>query len=263
MLATGLILTFMQHLGNLEEIRRRELKRINEQLEQKVAELERFAYTVSHELKNPVITIKGYLGSVEKDLQDKKFDRAQNDLLRISNASDKLHDTISDLLELSRIGRIVNPPEEVDLVKLTQDALEMVDAHIRSKNVTVHISPDLPIVYGDRLRLREVLENLIANAAKYMGNQPDPMIEIGTWNDAGKPIIFVKDNGIGIESKYHTRIFDLFEKLDPTVEGTGIGLALVKRIVETHGGKIWVESNGLGKGSTFYFTIPDGRKTMH
>jgi signal transduction histidine kinase len=93
-----------------------------------------------------------------------------------------------------------------------------------------------------------------------MGDQPNPQIEIGVRNQSGEPIIFVKDNGIGIEPQYQTKIFGLFEKLDPTVEGTGIGLALVKRIVETHGGKVWVESEGLGQGSTFCFTIPDNRK---
>ena len=231
-----------------------------EELGKQNAELERFAYTVSHELRNPVVTIKGYLGSIEKDLQNEKYERAKNDLLRVSNASNKLNETISDLLELSRVGRIVNPPEKVDLVKLTQEALEMLDARIRSKNVNVTISLNLPIVYCDRLRLREVLENLITNAANYMGDQPDPQVEIGIRNENNEQIIFVKDNGLGIESKYHSRIFNLFEKLNPTAEGTGIGLALIKRIIEVHGGRIWVESEGLGKGSTFCFTIPDGRE---
>jgi len=262
MLATGLILTFMRHLGNLEEIRRRELKRINEQLEQQVAELERFTYIVSHELKNPVVTIKGYLGSVEKDLQEKNFERAQKDLLRISNASDKLHDTISDLLELSRIRHIVNSPEDVDLTKLIHEMVEMLDGHIRSKNVSMVISSNLPTLYGDRLRLREVFENLIANAIKYMGDQPTPRIEIGIRNTENEQIIFVRDNGIGIEERYQTRIFALFEKLNPTIEGTGIGLALVKRIIEVHGGRVWVESDGLGKGSTFCFTIPASSQTQ-
>ena len=111
-----------------------------------------------------------------------------------------------------------------------------------------------------RVRLREVYENLIENAAKHLGDQPAPRIEIGYRNGNGSTF-FVRDNGIGIEEKYHTRIFGLFEKLDPKSEGTGVVLALVKRIIETHGGKIWVESDGLGKGSTFCFTIPDGRKT--
>jgi len=250
----------MRHLGNLEEIRQMELRRINEQLEQKVAELERFAYTVSHELKNPVITIKNYLGSVGKDLQDKKFERAQKDLLRISNASDKLHDTISDLLELSRVGRVINPPVEVDAVRLIRDALDNLDERLRPKNITLQISPAFPNLYGDRTRLREVFENLIENAAKYIGEQANPQIEIGTRTEKNEQIIFVKDNGIGIEERYHTRIFALFEKLNPSIDGTGIGLALVKRIVEVHGGRVWVESEGLGKGSTFCFAIPDSRQ---
>lgn len=259
-LATALLLTFIWHLSNLEQIRQQELKYINEDLEQKIAELERFTYTVSHEMKIPVVTIKNFLGSIEKDLQNEKYDRARKDLLRVSTASDKLLETISDLLELSRIGRIINPPEEVDLIKLTQEALETLDARIHSKNVSVNVLPDLPVVCVDRGRMREVFENLIDNASKYMGNQPKPLIEISTRIQEGKHIILIKDNGMGIEAQYHTRIFGLFEKLNPTSEGTGIGLALVKRIIEIHGGKIWVESEGLGKGSTFCFTIPNGSK---
>lgn len=261
LLATALLLTFIWHLGKLEKIRQQELKYINEVLEQKVAELERFTYTVSHEIKIPVVTIKNFLGSIEKDLQNEKYDRAKKDLLRVSTASDKLLETISDLLQLSRVGRITNPPEDVDLVKLTQAVLESLDARIRSKNISVHISPALPIVYGDRIRLREVLENLIDNATKYASNQSNPIIEIGSRSQEGKQVIFVKDNGIGIEPQYQTRIFGLFEKLDATSEGTGVGLTLIKRIIEIHDGRIWVESEGLGMGSMFCFMIPDSRKT--
>jgi signal transduction histidine kinase len=168
-----------------------------------------------------------------------------------------MHALLSDLLQLSRIGRVVNPFNEVDLIKLTADALENLDARIHSKNVTVNISPDLPVVFGDRLRLGEMLENLIDNAAKYSGDQPNPMIEVGTQQRQGSPVIFVKDNGMGIEPQHLSKIFGLFDKLDPLSEGTGIGLAIVKRIIETHGGKVWVESEGLGKGATFYFTLPN------
>ena len=226
------------------------------QLEANNAELERFTYTVSHDLRNPLVTIKGFLGMLNKDLRENRQDKIQNDFQRIASAADKMDELLSDLLELSRIGRIVNPPQEVDLVKIAQEALENSDARVRSKNVTVNISPNLPIVYGDRLRLREVFENLITNSAKYMGDQPDPIVEIGARDNGIEQVVFVKDNGIGIEEKYNTRIFALFEKLNPTIEGTGIGLALVKRIIETHGGRVWVESEGLGKGSTFCFTIP-------
>jgi signal transduction histidine kinase len=238
-----------------------ERKKLIQQLEANNAELERFTYTVSHDLRNPLVTIKGFLGMLEKDLRENNQERVASDFQRISNAADKMQTLLVDLLELSRIGRIMNPPSEINLTQLAIEAIETLDARIRSKNINVSLSMDLPTVHGDRIRLREVFENLIDNAAKYMGNQECPLIEIGV-QDNEKQAIFVKDNGIGIEESYTTKIFGLFEKLNPDSEGTGIGLALVKRIIEVHGGKIWVESEGLGKGSAFYFTIPvAGKKT--
>ena len=231
-------------------------------LESSNAELERFTYTVSHDLRSPLVTIKGFLGMLGRDIQDNRADKIQEDFHRIAGATDKMTELLSDLLELSRIGRIINPPEEVNLSRLIQDAMDSVEARLRSKNVTVNIKDYLPSIYGDRIRLREVFENLIDNAVKYMGDQDNPVIEIGTIDEETGQIIFVKDNGMGIEAEYQSKIFGLFEKLNPTIEGTGIGLALVKRIVETHGGKIWVESDGLGKGSTFCFTIPDNMKSL-
>ena len=240
-----------------------ELERENliAELEANNAELERFTYTVSHDLRSPLVTIKGFLGMLNKDIEANRQDHIQDDMQRIAGAVDKMGELLSGLLELSRVGRVVNPPEEVDLVRLTQEALEALDARIHSKNIIVNVSPELPTVYGDPIRLREVLENLIDNAAKYTGDQPNPVIEIGARNQEGQQVIFVKDNGLGIDPRYHTRIFNLFEKLDPTltIEGTGIGLALIKRIIEGHGGRVWVESKGLGEGSTFCFTIPDNR----
>jgi signal transduction histidine kinase len=237
-----------------------ERKKLISQLESNNAELERFTYTVSHDLRNPLVTIKGFLGMLDKDIQDGRKDRIASDFKRIANAADKMNELLSDLLELSRVGRIINPPEEVDFVQLSREAVELLDARIHSKNATVNISPDLPTVFGDRIRLREVMENLIDNAAKYTDNQRNPIIDIGTLQKDADQVIFVRDNGMGIEPQHLTKVFALFEKLDPNSEGTGIGLALIKRIIESHGGKIWVESAGLDKGSTFYFTIPDSRK---
>ena len=242
------------------EGRAQERENFIQELGNRNAELERFTYTVSHDLRSPLVTIKGFLGMLNKDLLEKHTDRVANDMQRIAGAADKMDTLLSDLLELSRIGRIINPPEKVDLVQLTQEVLETVHGRIHAGNITIHTAPNLPFVYGDRIRLREVFENLVDNAAKYMGNQPAPLIEIGVREEK-EITLFVKDNGTGIDPKYHSRIFGLFEKLDATSEGTGIGLALVKRIIETHGGKIWVESDGLGKGSTFCFTIPDTGKT--
>jgi signal transduction histidine kinase len=259
LLATGLLLTFMRHLGNLEQIRQEELKRINDELEQQVAELERFTYTVSHELKTPIVTIKGFLGIVEKDLMDGKFEKIKSDFARISKAADNMYSTLSDLLALSRVGRLVNPSSEFPLSELVQEAVESASGTIRSHNIILRVDPNLPLVYGDRQRLREVFENLIDNAAKYMGNQKQPLIEIGV-KGGKEPVFFVRDNGMGIESQYQSKIFGLFDKLDPASEGTGVGLAIIKRIIENHGGKIWVESEGLGKGSIFYFTLPERKQ---
>ncbi len=242
----------LQERTRAEEMR----EKLIGELEYKNAELERFTYTVSHDLRSPLVTIKGFLGMLNKDMQDNRPDRIQSDLQRIANATDKMDTLLKDLLELSRIGRLVNPPEEVDSVRLIQEALDSVDAQLRSKNVTVNILPDLPKLHGDRIRLREVFENLIGNAAKYMGDQADPLIEIGVREQDDEKVFYVKDNGMGIDPQYHARIFKLFEKLNPIVEGTGVGLAIVKRIIEVHGGRVWAESDGLGKGSTFCFTIP-------
>ena len=123
-------------------------------------------------------------------------------------------------------------------------------------NIKVEVEKELPSVNGDRQRLVEVLQNLIDNAAKFMGEQPIPIIQIGARKDQGQQVFFVKDNGIGINPSYHDRVFGLFDKLDPRSEGTGVGLALAKRIVEVHGGRIWVESQGKDKGSMFCFTLP-------
>ena len=226
------------------------------ELEARNIELTQFAYTVSHELKAPVVTMKGYIGSIGNDLKEKLYERAAEDILRVSSATDKLYNTLSDLLDLSRIGRLMNEPENIPFAKIVEDALELVQGYIERHNITIKTAQDLPVIHGDRQRLTEVLQNLIENAIKYIGDQTDPLIEIGQHGEeAGKSILFVKDNGIGIAPEYHERIFGLFNKLDARSEGTGIGLALVKRIVEVHGGKIWVESE-LGKGAAFYFTLP-------
>jgi signal transduction histidine kinase len=223
------------------------------------AEIERFTYTAFHDLRAPLVTIKGFLGALKKDLEADRKDQVQKDLQRIEGAANKLDEILSNLLELARVGRVIRPSEEVDFGQLTREVLQSLDAHILSDGITVTISPHLPMVYGDRARLREVLENLIGNAIKYTGGHPGPLIEIGTRTQDGGQVIFVRDNGQGIDPRYHNRIFNLFEKLDPNVEGTGIGLALAKRIIEVHGGRIWVESKGQGQGSTFCFTIPDSR----
>ena len=233
-----------------------EREKLIDELEDKNTELTQFTYTVSHDLKSPLVTINGYLGYIEQDATSGNTERLKKDIQRIQEATNKMHALLTELLELSRIGRMMNEPQSIPFQDIVNEALELIHGQIEKSQVTVQTQPNLPIVHGDRQRLIEVMQNLLDNAAKYMGDQADPLIEIGQQgNEDGKPILFVKDNGMGIAPEYYERIFGLFNKLDAQSEGTGIGLTLVKRIVEFHGGRIWVESE-LGKGSTFYFTLP-------
>ncbi len=228
------------------------------ELERKNAELERFTYTVSHDLKSPLITIKGFLGFIEQDAVSGNTVRLKGDIKRISDATERMQVLLNELLELSRIGRLVNKQEEIPFQELAQEAVEIVQGQLLQSKTTVKIHENLPIIYGDRQRLVETLQNLIDNATKFMGNQPDPQIEIGQeGNENGLPILFVRDNGMGIETEHQDRIFGLFNKLDASSDGTGIGLTLVKRIIEIHRGRIWIKSER-GKGSTFYFTLQSG-----
>jgi light-regulated signal transduction histidine kinase (bacteriophytochrome) len=230
------------------------LKDLVRELEAKNAELERFTYSVSHDLKSPIVTIGGFLGFLEKDILNRNYERTQHTLLRIREATKKMERLLDELLELSRVGRIINPPVDIPFGELVSETLELVDGQLREAQVEVKVDSDLPVVHVDRVRMVEVLQNLITNAVKFMGAQNSPIIHIGMSVSDGERDFFVKDNGIGIAPEYHERVFGLFNKLDPYSDGTGIGLALVKRIIEVHGGKIWVESD-LGKGTTFFFTL--------
>ncbi len=227
------------------------------ELEARNAELERFTYTVSHDLKSPLITIRGFLSFLQQDALSGNVERLHKDISRIDAAARRMQQLLDDLLELSRIGRLVNPPERVPFADIVAEALELVQGQLIERGVTVSVAPDLPMVYGDRLRLVEVMQNLLDNAARFMGDQPVPRVEIGVRQDADTPVFFVRDNGRGIEPPYQERVFGLFEQLDASSEGTGIGLALVRRIIEVHGGRIWAESAGLGQGATFCFILPE------
>lgn len=231
--------------------------RLNYELEAQNEELERFTYTVSHDLRAPLVTIRGFLGYIKQDAQSGNLTRLDRDISRISNAVDKMQSLLNELLELSRIGRIINPPEDVSFGEIIRETADLLSGPLEAGNIRLNIMRDFPIVCVDRLRVAEVMQNLISNAIKFMGDQPRPTIEIGTQGmDAdGRPIFYVRDNGIGIDPNYHEQIFGLFNRLDPNTEGSGIGLTLVKRIIENHRGRIWIDSE-LGNGATFLFTLP-------
>ena len=232
-------------------------------LERQNTELERFAYTVSHDLKSPLVTIRGFLGLLQKDIETGDEAGVRRDLQQIGTASDTMARLLRDVLELSRVGRVANPAEELPLTDLAVEAAGLVSAQVEELGVELEIQPDMPTVVGDRIRLLEVFQNLIANAVRFMEDQSRPRVSVGGWAEEDRVVCLVCDNGKGIEPRYQDKIFGLFERLDPEAEGSGIGLALVKRIVEVHGGRIWVESEGRGQGATFWFSLarrPDTRR---
>jgi len=233
-------------------------KALIQELESKNQELERFTYTVSHDLKSPLFTIRGFLGYLEQDALSGNHERLTADIQRISEATDKMQRLLNDLLELSRIGRMKNESTIIPFDEIVREAVSLVEGRLSERKVSLQIEENLPAIYGDRPRLVEVLQNLLDNAAKFMGDQPGPRIDVGWVSDVTQSqssTFFVRDNGIGIALEHFDRIFGLFNKLDPRSDGTGIGLALVKRIIEVHGGRIWVESEA-GHGTTFFFTLP-------
>jgi PAS domain S-box-containing protein len=234
-----------------------ERKKAEKELQEKNAELERFTYTVSHDLKSPLVTIKAFLGFLKDDMAAADMDRITRDMAFMHTAVEKMQRLLDELLEMARIGRVINPPLAVELTELVTEALAAVAGRIAERGVEVQVGAGEVVLFGDRPRLAEIWQNLIDNAVKYMGEQQSaPRIEIGVESGKDGPIFYVRDNGSGIESGFHEKIFGFFEKLDPYSEGSGLGLALVKRIVELNGGRIWVESAGAGQGSCFRFTLP-------
>ncbi len=228
---------------------------------QHAEELERITYTISHDLKSPLVTIQSYAGFMRENLEAGRSAEAFKDIELVKKAAWKMTSLLDDLLSFSRIGRLLNRPETCSLQELIQDAADVTAGRLKMSGATLEISAEGWQVTGDGLRLVQIFQNLLDNAAKFTVGVPSPRIEIGVKETPDGPVIYVRDNGIGIDVRHLHKVFGLFEKLNPGVDGTGVGLAIVKRIVEFHGGKIWAESPGPGQGTVIYFTLADLRKT--
>jgi signal transduction histidine kinase len=232
-----------------------ERDRLFEELAAQHEELEQFTYTVSHDLKSPIITISSFIKILEDEIARGDSAGIRDALERVTRASSRMGELVEDLLTLSRVGRVRTRPEVLDLGEVVSEVAQLVSGLLREAKVDLVISPDLPTVQGSRTQFVQLLQNLIENAVKYMGDQAKPQIEVSGREIDGELVCSVRDTGIGIKPDYHERVFRVFEKLDPKSEGTGIGLALAKRTVSTWGGRIWIESEGLGTGTTVCFTV--------
>lgn len=225
----------------------KDLERIN-------SELEYFTYTVSHDLRSPLVTINGSLNLLREDIKSNDLVQIDEGLQRISSATKRMHNLLENLLHLSRIGRVSNPLSNFSMFEVASEVKSYLHGILQESSATLQIK-ELPEVYGDRSRISQVLQNLVENAVKFRQPERELFIEIGCRNQNGQNIFYVSDNGIGIDPGQLESVFIMFRKLDSGRDGTGLGLALVKRIVEFHGGRVWAESEGPESGATFCFTL--------
>lgn len=257
-----------------EKLLAEEAREIMHQLERSNAELERFVYSVTHDLKSPLFTIISALDLMEEDLEAGNLEEAAELREQALKAGERMQGLIEDLLTLSRLGSGHRPMTEVDLGALGMEVGEMLAGRVRETGVTLRIDEDLPTVRGEPTLLRALVQNLVDNAIKYTGMElarrrseeggsDGAEVRLGWERRDGEPVFFVEDRGPGIAEADRERVFELFEQLDPEQAGTGAGLAIARKVVETHGGRIWVEGPRSGDegaaadhaGATFVFTL--------
>ena len=237
----------------------RKLSSANRNLESEVksrtAELESVIYTMSHDLKSPIVAMQGMAAVFLEDYSGKVDDRGRHYLQRIVENGNYMEDLIQDLLSLSRVGKPTSP-ELVDARGALQKVLDIHQGQFAEKEIRIDVQPNFPQFVFERSQLTELFQNLITNAVKFIGDQPFPIVEIGGKESTGWVEFYVKDNGIGIDPAYHDKVFGLFQTLkEVEVEGTGVGLSIVKKIIDLAGGKIWIESKK-GEGTTFFVRFP-------
>jgi len=234
-----------------------ESERARSELQVTNAELDSFAYSVSHDLKSPLVTIQGMAGILLEDHGQQLPGEAVRYLERIQANVQKMEHLILDLLALSRIGRESRTPEALSLAQVLDDVSVELATSMRDRRIQL-VRGELTTIWGIRTRIEQVMCNLLGNAVKYLGDTSDPRIEVGALDRGAMVECYVKDNGIGIDPAYHERIFEIFHRLgEIEAEGTGVGLAIVKKIIQMGGGRVWVES-AKGQGATFRFTWPKG-----
>lgn len=232
------------------------------QLEEANRELESFSYSVSHDLRAPLRAIDGFSLMLLRDLKDELDEEAKRKLNVIRSSTAKMGQLIDDVLAFSRIGQQAMTMSDVDMHSLAADAWKDLAATEAGMNVAMKILP-LPAGYGDGKYLRQVFVNLLSNAAKFTRQRSRAKIEVGGREDETENVYYVRDNGIGFDMKFYDRLFGIFQRLhrDDEYEGTGVGLSIVKRIVENHGGSVWAEGE-VDEGAVFYFSLPR-KGTVH
>jgi len=246
-------------LRDVSERRRAEEVResLIRELEAKNTELERFTHTVSHDLKSPLITMRGFVGHMMADMQHGRSDRLVEDAGRVAEAAAKMQRLLDHLVELSQASCPVGPPSPVPLAGVVAEAARLAEERRGETGVRVEIGEGLPVVLGDGARLVRVFDNLIDNAIKFTRGVPGPRVAVEVAPSAeADAVVVVRDNGIGMDPAQRERVFGLFEKLDPAGEGMGMGLTLTRRVIETLGGSVRLQTRGMGEGVEAWVRLP-------
>lgn len=246
------------------ELSSKELNEKNHQIEAQKLELERsntelehFAYIASHDLQEPLRTVQSYLQLIKRRYGSKLDQDAEEFMAFAVEGATRMRQLIEDLLTYARVASRAKPLEVTAVGDVVDEVVKSLEVRLKEKDAVIE-KDDLPTVMADRRQLGQLLQNLIANAVKFQQKGSTPRVRIAAEKKGDEWIVSVKDNGIGIKPEYQEKIFVLFQRLHSREEydGTGVGLAVCKKIVERHGGRIWVKSQ-LGEGATFFFTLKD------
>ena len=233
-----------------------------QELEDSNKELEAFSYSVSHDLRAPLRAIDGYGRILIEDYEDRFDTEGRRVLGVISSETQRMGRLVDDLLAFSRLGRQKLQRSDIDMTALAQDVFEELSAQAPERALQLELN-QLPVARGDRAMIRVALSNLLSNAVKFTRNEDPAVIEIGSGLEDGQTVYFVKDNGVGFDMQYAQKLFGVFQRLHSTeeFEGTGVGLALVQRVIHRHGGRVWAEGI-VNEGATFSFSLPNTEEEL-
>jgi PAS domain S-box-containing protein len=246
---------FAGALGMVVDVTER--KRAERAVRKTNEELKNFIDVVSHDLKNPILSIRGFSTLLLRHYEEELEEKGRGYVRLIDASTRQMDRLVTDLLALSRVSQVTPNLKRVAFHDIVYKVASGLQGRLGEKEIELVVSTSLPKVYCDGERMHQVFENLLVNAVKSTGNVKRPKIEVGYEDKGENHLFYVRDNGIGIDPKYHHTVFEMFKRVNKSneEEGTGLGLAIVERIVRQHGGKVWVDCEE-GEGATFYFSVP-------
>jgi PAS domain S-box-containing protein len=236
-------------------------ERLSQQLQAQVSELETFSYGIAHDLRSPLVSIEGFSRLLREDIQNQKVENVQEDIRLLESGVKRMQVFLNSTLEYSRSGQMIKRTRDVSFSEIVTEVITEFNGQIRSIGATVSTAKTFPKISVDRSRIVEVLANLIQNSIKYRDKTVPLKIEIGHYLSENETVFFVRDNGLGIDASEAEKVFALFYRSTADGEGSGIGLTIVRKIIEAHGGRIWVQQGQSGKGTTMCFTLPQQNGT--